>query len=224
MKIKNIIAYSLPLLALTLSACQKNASPKPSSSKVHQVQSITHENNENSEKDKLAKEKYIFQGKLSNQDKSYLKNLSVSAFGDSIMEGCRQDYEEVFPKINVDAGVSRQASSLIGSLNNSLPNTVIIGLGTNGPFSKAQYDQIMHSLGKRQVYWINTNVNKEWHDEVNSLLNMGSQRYSNAHVINWEKYSQGHDDWFWDGIHPNIEGRKIMVDFVARNIIADQYN
>lgn len=80
----------------------------------------------------------------------------------------------------------------------------------------------MHQLGQRQVYWINTNVDKEWRDEVNSLLLSGSHRYNNAHVIDWQKYSNGHSDWFWDGIHPNIEGRQVMVDFVARNIIANQ--
>lgn len=203
---------------LLFSACQhKSTSSAPTAQQSQQ--------NTESHQQKIAaeKHKYTFYGKLSKKDLEQLKNMKVAAFGDSIMAGCSDDYKKMFPKITIDAGVSRQAADLMSELQGKeLPQTIIIGLGTNGPFTQEQYDQIMHTLGKRQVYWINTNVDREWRDDVNDLLIQGTQKYTNAHVISWYKYSQGHDDWFWDGIHPNITGRQKMVEFVARNILADQ--
>jgi len=169
------------------------------------------------------KNKFIFSGTLTKKDKEELAKMNIAAFGDSVMEGCKDDYQKMFPKIQIDAGVSRQASSLPSELaGKNLPDTILIGLGTNGPFSQKQYDQIMKTLGQRQVYWINTNVYKDWRQDVNIMLLHGSQKYKNAHVINWYQYCRNHDDWFWDGIHPNIEGRQKMVDFVGRNLIADE--
>ena len=170
------------------------------------------------------REKFIYHGKLSHQDKAKLAKMNITAFGDSIMEGCKANYQNLFPKIQIDAGVSRQVSSVIDELQDtSLSNTILIGLGTNGPFSQSQFDQIMHIIGtKREVYFINTNVDQDWQEEVNDMLSSGSKRYSNVHVIDWNNYSAGHENWFWDGIHPNIQGRQTMVDFVGRNIIADE--
>ncbi|QNQ80941.1 hypothetical protein [Lactobacillus sp. PV034] len=209
----------LPLLLLT--ACQNQASHNNHISKKENSALIA-KNKQKKLKEK--RENFIYHGKLSPQDKKKLAKMNITAFGDSIMEGCKEDYQILFPKIQVDAGVSRQVSSVISELQNkSLPNTILIGLGTNGPFSKDQFDTIMHLIGtKREIYFINTNVDQDWQEEVNDVLATGSKQYSNVHVIDWNQYAAGHEDWFWDGIHPNIEGRQIMVDFVGRNIIADE--
>ena len=218
---KNKIMFML-LPVLLLTGCQKSTKENTPTSKIKS--SLTTKSQP--EKTKLAekREKFITQGTLSQKDKEELAQMSISAFGDSIMEGCRDDYQALFPKIQIDAGVSRQVGSVIGELQSKpLTNTILIGLGTNGPFSQSQFDQIMNIIGtKREVYFINTNVDQDWQEEVNDMLSSGSKRYNNVHVIDWNNYSAGHENWFWDGIHPNIQGRQIMVDFVGRNIIADE--
>lgn len=218
---KNTKLLLLLPLTLLLAGCQShlhtsssNSNGVTSSSKTKSLQAQQEEK----------REKFIYHGKLSDQDKAKLAKMNIAAFGDSIMEGCKQDYQSLFPKIQIDAGVSRQVGSVIGELQDtSLPHTILIGLGTNGPFTQNQFDKIMHLVGtKREVYFINTNVDQDWQEEVNDMLSAGSKRYSNVHVIDWNQYAAGHEDWFWDGIHPNIKGRQIMVDFVGRNIIADE--
>lgn len=227
-KSKFVLTALTSTLLLMSWGCQNNQSTNSKSAKS-QVNSSVSSNSKKAAQEKknqkllAEKQNYIYSGKLSDSDKKKLANLDVSAFGDSIMEGCKPDYLKLFPKMQIDSGVSRQASSLASELQGkNLPNTIIIGLGTNGPFGEEYYNQIMKTLGNRQVYWINLNINRDWKDDVNAMLENGTHRYSNAHVINWAKYSQGHDDWFWDGIHPNIQGRQMMVDFVARNIIANE--
>lgn len=96
MKIKNIFAYSLPLVALCLTACQHSTS-KPASPKIHATESQKSHLDEK-EQERAKKENYIFHGKLTSKDKAYLSKLPIAAFGDSIMEGCRQDYQQTFPK------------------------------------------------------------------------------------------------------------------------------
>lgn len=225
MKFANTLFTTLLITVATFTtACSNNKRDK-SKTNSNAVSSAKKVRPKHSADDlKSEKNKFIFSGTLTKKDRKELAQMNIAAFGDSIMEGCKDDYQKMFPKIQVDAGVSRQASSLLPELaGKNLPDTIIIGLGTNGPFSQQQYDQIMKTLGKtRQVYWINTNVYQDWRQDVNIMLLHGSQKYKNAHVINWYQYCRNHDDWFWDGIHPNIEGRQKMVDFVGRNLIADE--
>ena len=220
MKIKKFLII-LPL-TLLLAGCHTRQQIHSSTSS-HQAASKNKAKSLQTQKEEK-RENYIYHGKLSSKDKEDLAKINIDAFGDSIMEGCRDDYQTLFPKMQIDAGVSRQVGAVIGELQSKpLAQTILIGLGTNGPFSQNQFDQIMHIIGtKREVYFINTNVDQDWQEEVNDMLSSGSKRYSNVHVIDWNKYSADHEDWFWDGIHPNIQGRQIMVDFVGRNIIADE--
>ncbi|MGC2933419.1 hypothetical protein, partial [Enterococcus faecalis] len=59
----------------------------------------------------------------------------------------------------------------IGELDKKkmLKETVLVRLGTNGPFTEAQFDEFMIALGNRKVYWINVRVaTRRWQNQVNS--------------------------------------------------------
>ncbi|EPC64256.1 hypothetical protein, partial [Lacticaseibacillus paracasei] len=155
------------------------------------------------------------------------KQLDVTAVGDSVMLGSEYLYKELFPKIYFDAGVSRQiyeAPDLFKSLaaSGKLADTVIIGLGSNGTFTDAEFASIMNTLGsKRQVYWINVHADTTWTDEVNRDLVSMSHRYRNLHIVDWHKASEGHDDWFVaDKTHPTTEGQPHYVATVAKAVLA----
>ncbi len=68
-----------------------------------------------------------------------------------------------------------------------LANIVVIGLGTNGPFSDDQLAQMMQAIGPdRQVFWINVHVpTRAWQNDVNSKLDAAQKQYKNLTVIDW---------------------------------------
>ena len=90
------------------------------------------------------------------------------------------------PGVNVQAAVSRQWSegeSLIASLKSqgNLGGDVIVGLGTNGPITDADFDAMMALLGgASRVVFVNVHVDRPWQDPNNAVLARGAARYPNA--------------------------------------------
>ena len=160
-----------------------------------------------------------------------LKDVPLTAFGDSVMADGSDNFLKLFDdkKVVVDAAVSRQLDASITILQNYkdqgvLASNVLIGLGTNGPFNMQQVDQIMKLVGpQRQVFWINVHVpTRPWEKTVNGVLSQASDKYKNLTVIDWNSYSNGHTDWFYDdNVHPNPDGSMYYTSFVAKEILKD---
>lgn len=155
------------------------------------------------------------------------QKIDVTAIGDSVMAGSSNDLKLLMPKALIDAAVSRQLSVAYGLLDNYqkqgvLANNVLIGLGTNGPFSMDDLNQLMLQVGpKRHVFWINTHVpTRAWQGTVNNLLNQAKIRYHNLTIIDWYGYSQNHPQWFYgDQTHPNFTGSKYYSAFIVKTIV-----
>ncbi|RVU73847.1 acyltransferase family protein [Lactobacillus xujianguonis] len=164
---------------------------------------------------------------ISQIDLELARNLEVTAIGDSVMAGSSDDLKRLMPKAIIDAAVSRQlnvAFGLITSYQNqgALADNVLIGLGTNGPFSMDDLDRLMKQVGpKRHVFWINTHVpTRQWQGQVNDLLTQAAKRYHNLTVINWYEYSKRHSNWFYqDQTHPNVTGSKYYSAFIVKKIV-----
>lgn len=208
------------LAALLLTGCQpKNVSSqqKPRETAAQKA----------AKKRKLAAQKariYIYKGKISASDQKQLDKLDVAAFGDSVMKGCAPAYQQLFPKISIDAQESRQAAALPG-LAAGLPASkklVLIGLGTNGYLEKSTITQTVKELKGREIYWINNNVDRDWEESNNELIAEAAKKYKNVHMIDWKNASMDHDEWFADGIHPTEDGIKAMTTLVARTILVDE--
>lgn len=157
------------------------------------------------------------------------KKLEISIIGDSITKGAEKAYQQIFPQAIIRAKVNRQvaaAPAIIDDLksSNQLANTVLIGLGTNGPITDSMMAGIMGQLGdNRQVYWVNTHVpSKNWEASVNQELTTAAQQYPNLTIIDWHDYCEGQTNWFYDdNIHPNKLGRSNLVQLVAKTILAE---
>lgn len=164
---------------------------------------------------------------ISQLDLQLAQKIQVTAIGDSVMAGSSSDLKKLMPKALIDAGVSRQLSASFDLLNKYkdegvLSDNVLIGLGTNGPFSMGDVDHLMHQVGpKRHVFWINTHVpTRQWQGQVNDLLKQAAKKYSNLTVINWYEYSKKHPNWFYDDhTHPNPHGSKYYSSFVVKAIV-----
>lgn len=164
---------------------------------------------------------------ISQLDLQLAQKVQVTAIGDSVMAGASNDLKKLMPKALVDAAVSRQlnvAFGLLDSYQNQgvLADNVLIGLGTNGPFSMGDLDKVMHEVGpKRKVFWINVHVpTRDWQKPVNDLLRQGAKRYHNLIIIDWYSYSKNHPNWFYDDhTHPNIEGSKYYSAYITKTIV-----
>jgi hypothetical protein len=137
----------------------------------------------------------------------------VTAVGDSVMLDYQDPLKTTIPGINVDASVSRQWSEgeqILQTLkaDGQLGGDVIVGLGTNGPITDSDFDNIMAILGgASRVVFVNVHVDRPWQDPNNAVLASGATRYPNAVVADWATLATQNPGWFGaDGTHLAIDG------------------
>lgn len=107
------------------------------------------------------------------------------------MVGATPALRDEFPNIVVDAKVGRQMTSLddrISALKGSgrLGRTVIVALGTNGPFSSRYLDRQIRSLGDRRILLVNTSVPRSWESDVNRTLAAAAKRFPKVDLVDWQ--------------------------------------
>ena len=137
----------------------------------------------------------------------------VTAVGDSVMLDYQDPLKTAIPGINVDAAVSRQWSDGEGILQSlksdgQLGGDVIVGLGTNGPITDSDFDNMMTILGgASRVVFVNVHVDRPWQDPNNAVLTSGAARYPNVVVADWATLAAQNPGWFGgDGTHLAIDG------------------
>lgn len=154
------------------------------------------------------------------------QKMELTAFGDSVMLDATSDLKEIFPNIIVDADIGRQlyaSADLVKKLDEDglLKKNVLVGLGTNGSFTEAQFDAFMKELGDRNVYWVNVRVpTQRWQNDVNTMLTKMAEKYKNITLIDWYSLSNNHEDWFYeDRVHPNTDGMVYYCQLVSQTIL-----
>ncbi len=137
----------------------------------------------------------------------------VTAIGDSVMLDYQDPLEMSIPGVKVDAAVSRQwtdGESILQTLKayGLLGADVIVGLGTNGPITSADFDDMMSILGgASRVVFVNVHVDRPWQDVNNAVLAYGAARYPNVVVADWATLAAQNPQWFGaDGTHLAIDG------------------
>ena len=143
---------------------------------------------------------------------------NLDAVGDSVMLASAPELSQVYPGMIVDAVVSRQMSSLpaiVQSLKDSgqLRAILVVGLGTNGPISRATLDQVRDMLGpNRQMVVINVEEPRSWEGEVNSTLSQFANDYENVELSDWYTAISPHISILaHDHIHPGPTGGRIYT-------------
>jgi hypothetical protein len=137
----------------------------------------------------------------------------TTAVGDSVMLDYQTPLQTDIPGIDVQASVSRQwgaGEALLQQLKSSaqLGAEVIVGLGTNGPISAADFDSMMAILqGASRVVFVNIHVDKPWQDPNNAVLTSGATRYPRVLIADWATLAAQNPHWFGsDGTHLAING------------------
>ena len=137
----------------------------------------------------------------------------VTAIGDSVMIDYQDPLQADVPGVVVTASVGRQwgeGETLIQFLKaaDALGAEVVVALGTNGPITDTDFDQMMASLhGASRVVFVNVHVDQPWQDANNAVLARGVARYPNAALVDWASLAVQNPGWFGgDGTHIAIDG------------------
>lgn len=144
---------------------------------------------------------------LTKEETSYLQELNVSAIGDSLLLSAAPEMQKIFPKINIDAEVGRQfidSEPIFEKMakDKKLSDVIIVVLGTNGSFTSKDVSQIMSFTDGKEVFFVNTMVQRPWQKSVNDELSKTQETYKNAHIIDWKNYSLEKYEWFdVDDVH-----------------------
>lgn len=223
-----ILVISVALVGFVIAPKDSvTADQKQLQEKIAESKKLAKESQKDPEKNEEIVDQAILNkyGLTADQGKKAQK-LQLTAFGDSVILDAAADLKEVYPNVVVDGDVGRQlytSETYIEELKkqNLLKDTVLIGLGTNGAFTEAQFDSLMSTLGDRKIYWVNVRVpTKRWQNDVNAMLANMAKKYDNMTLIDWYTYSNNHSDWFYDDqVHPNPEGMKHYIRLVSEAIL-----
>ncbi len=144
--------------------------------------------------------------------------------GDSVALGAQPCLTEY--GFEVDAVQSRSFkagfAALQGISRSSLPETVVIHLGTNGPFNASQFDDVMEYVGsQRHVVWVTIALPDRdlysFESSLNDMIKEQAKDYPNVAIADWNQASDGQPAWFAkDLIHINSAGCQAFADVVNK--------
>lgn len=150
-----------------------------------------------------------------------ISDKDIAAVGDSVMLGAAQALLDAIPGIQIDAAEARQeadAAAVISEISSAeeAGGVLIIGLGTNGPFSQEQGQALLDAAGGREVYWLTVyGMDLEWQDEVNDTIRALQADNPGLHIIDWAGEAAEHQGWLYeDGIHLNESGQEAYAQLI----------
>lgn len=153
--------------------------------------------------------------------------LPVTMVGDSVMLGASPAILGMLPDCVIDAKVSRQVNQAHGVLDSlesqaAIRQTVVIGLGTNGPFSTALGQELINRLGSdRTIYWVTVyGRDLSWQEDSNATIRALAEANENVHIIDWAQAAAQHPEWICaDGIHLSAAGRDGYAGIILAGLL-----
>lgn len=150
------------------------------------------------------------------------RGSDISAVGDSVMLASLPELETAFPGIEVDAAVSRGMGVGVGiaeewAASGQLRPVLVVGLGTNGPVSAEELDELYGAAGDRPIVLVNAHADRDWIPGVNAELDRFAGAHRGVVVADWTGAVTGVPDALaGDDIHPNPSGGEIYAASVQR--------
>ncbi len=140
--------------------------------------------------------------------------------GDSVILGIRNvlaSYERIEL---INARVGRQIGELIEVARTDQKfvanSQVVLNLGNNNRLIESDVTALFEIVKDQpRVIVVNTAVPRSWRDENNAIISKVSSRYPNTILIDWQKLSEGHPEYFAsDGVHLNPPGVNAYVSAI----------
>lgn len=142
--------------------------------------------------------------------------------GDSVSLGAESCLQPL--GYDVDSEVGRQFTVGLQHLRShtadGLPDTVVLHLGTNGPFSSDGFSEAMSLTGtSRRVVWVTIQLpprsQYSFVDSLNDMIRSQAQQYPNVRVADFAQAAARHPEWMApDGIHISGAGCQGFADVV----------
>ena len=156
-----------------------------------------------------------------NSDKKY---SSVLVMGDSLTVDIGEKFQELYPGAVIDGKIGRQLYVAVEeaknySKYNNENSAIIFQLGTNGPFTESQIEELVKEFDKADIYFVNIKVPRAWEKTVNTALKETQEKYSNVKLIDWYSVANSTKDLFEpDRVHLNQAGIAEMVTLIEKNL------
>ncbi len=140
--------------------------------------------------------------------------------GDSVILGIRNvlaSYERIEL---INARVGRQIGELIEVARTDqkfvADSPVVLNLGNNNRLLESDVVALFEIVKDQpRVIVVNTAVPRSWRDENNAIIAQVTSRYPNTTLIDWQKLSEGHPEYFAsDGVHLNPPGVNAYVSAI----------
>ncbi len=164
--------------------------------------------------------------------KTLVADVPSAFIGDSVMLGAKLNIEKKFKNAYFNAEISRTcyvANDILKELirKNALGDVVVFNFGANGDCSQATKETIMKTIGEnRKVFWLTVTNDKRVH--FNDKIKAFAAKYDNLYIIDWEKISKGHSEYFYsDGLHLPSPGRVAYTNAIYEaiyNVYLDEFN
>lgn len=156
-----------------------------------------------------------------NSDKKY---SSVVVMGDSLTVDIGEKFQELYPGAVIDGKIGRQLYVAVEeaksySKYNNENSAIIFQLGTNGPFTESQIEELVKEFDKADIYFVNIKVPRAWEKTVNAALKETQEKHSNVKIIDWYSVANSSKDLFEpDRVHLNQTGIAEMVTLIEKNL------
>ena len=166
------------------------------------------DNNENKDEKNNAEKKYN----------------SVVVIGDSLTVDIGEKFQELYPGAVIDGKIGRQLYVAIEeaksySKYNNENSAIIFQLGTNGPFTESQIEDLVKVFDKADIYFVNIKVPRAWEKTVNAALKQAQEKYPNVNIIDWYSVANSSKDLFEpDRVHLNQNGIVEMTTLIKKNL------
>ncbi|MET1247737.1 acyltransferase family protein [Sporolactobacillus sp. STCC-11] len=159
------------------------------------------------------------------QAASPITDQQVTAIGDSVMLGAEPYLKKSIVHLVIDCKLGRQFSEAFTTLNHlnqqgKLNHYVVIELGTNGPFTTEQMDELIALIGKqRKIILVNTRVPRPWEATVNKVIQKTDEAYGNVVSVDWHRASEGQRSYVGnDGVHLSVSGAEKYTELIVQAI------
>lgn len=152
--------------------------------------------------------------------KRLVRGRQPLAIGDSVMLGAARALS--YRGFEVDARCARNPSEGLSILRQrrrrgTLPEIVVMALGTNIAISSRDIGQMLRTVGRRRTLMLVTPF-REWHPFHTKPMRRVARRHpKRVKLIDWSARASGNRQWFWsDGTHLRPDGVRVYTRMLKR--------